>query len=296
MIRVAVVGGGIAGVACADALAGFADVTLIEGAAQLGGHTDTHELSVDGVAGVDRFGIHRFQSPQLSGVLRMARPAQSCEPLHRHELFGDASRIGSRVRHGSRGRVAGTARQRTAAPVRADARRHPPLLSRRTGAQQRRRRPDGCAVRRAQRLWGGFSRGSSAADLRCIVVAASRPGPFGCDRSRRRVHEQSRHARLTRSSGVARDRRRLAAIPRCVRASLPRPGADEVYPFAACAALRAPSNSTPKPGRSVSTPSYSRVIPIRHCSCFDSRRPQSNACSARSDTSRIGWSCIRTPR
>ena len=48
MIRVAVVGGGIAGVACADALAGFADVTLIEAAAQLGGHTDTHELSVDG--------------------------------------------------------------------------------------------------------------------------------------------------------------------------------------------------------------------------------------------------------
>ena len=36
MIRVAVVGGGIAGVACADALAGFADVTLIEARSAVG--------------------------------------------------------------------------------------------------------------------------------------------------------------------------------------------------------------------------------------------------------------------
>jgi predicted NAD/FAD-binding protein len=42
MTRVAVVGSGISGVACADALSGVADVTLIEAAARLGGHTDTH--------------------------------------------------------------------------------------------------------------------------------------------------------------------------------------------------------------------------------------------------------------
>jgi hypothetical protein len=50
MTRVAVVGSGISGIACADALSGVADVTLIEAAARLGGHTDTHELSIDGVA------------------------------------------------------------------------------------------------------------------------------------------------------------------------------------------------------------------------------------------------------
>lgn len=50
MTRIAVVGGGIAGVSCADALSGVADVTLIEAAARLGGHTDTHELIIDGVA------------------------------------------------------------------------------------------------------------------------------------------------------------------------------------------------------------------------------------------------------
>jgi uncharacterized protein len=48
-MRVAVVGGGIAGMACADALEGFVDVTLIEAAARLGGHTDTHNLAIDGV-------------------------------------------------------------------------------------------------------------------------------------------------------------------------------------------------------------------------------------------------------
>ena len=50
MTRVAVVGSGIAGVAAADALSAVAHVTLIESAPRLGGHTDTHELSVDGVA------------------------------------------------------------------------------------------------------------------------------------------------------------------------------------------------------------------------------------------------------
>jgi uncharacterized protein len=48
MKRVAVVGGGIAGIAAADVLGRWADVTLFEAADRLGGHTDTHELTVGG--------------------------------------------------------------------------------------------------------------------------------------------------------------------------------------------------------------------------------------------------------
>ena len=49
-MRVAVVGGGIAGVAAAHFAQAFADVTLFEASASLGGHTDTHNLFVDGAA------------------------------------------------------------------------------------------------------------------------------------------------------------------------------------------------------------------------------------------------------
>ena len=49
-MRVAVVGGGIAGLAAADACQSFADVTLYEAQPRLGGHTDTHNLLVDGRA------------------------------------------------------------------------------------------------------------------------------------------------------------------------------------------------------------------------------------------------------
>ena len=45
-MRVAVVGGGIAGLAAADACQSFADVTLFEAQPRLGGHTDTHNLLV----------------------------------------------------------------------------------------------------------------------------------------------------------------------------------------------------------------------------------------------------------
>jgi predicted NAD/FAD-binding protein len=72
MTRVAVVGSGIAGIACADALAGFADVTLIEAAPRLGGHTDTHRLLVDGVTvSVDSGFIvfNRRNYPAFSGWL-----------------------------------------------------------------------------------------------------------------------------------------------------------------------------------------------------------------------------------
>ena len=49
-MRVAVVGGGIAGLAAADACQSFADVTLYEAQPRLGGHTDTHNLLVEGRA------------------------------------------------------------------------------------------------------------------------------------------------------------------------------------------------------------------------------------------------------
>ena len=49
MSRVAIVGAGIAGIACADALSEWADVTLIEAAPRLGGHTDTHRFDIGGV-------------------------------------------------------------------------------------------------------------------------------------------------------------------------------------------------------------------------------------------------------
>ena len=49
-MRVAVVGGGIAGIAAADACQSFADVTLFEAEPRLGGHTDTHNLLLNGRA------------------------------------------------------------------------------------------------------------------------------------------------------------------------------------------------------------------------------------------------------
>ncbi len=49
-MRVAIVGGGISGMAAAYACQDFADVVLFEAAARLGGHTDTHRLLVDGRA------------------------------------------------------------------------------------------------------------------------------------------------------------------------------------------------------------------------------------------------------
>ena len=48
MTRVAVIGGGIAGMATAHVAQRFADVTLFEASGSLGGHTDTHNLFVDG--------------------------------------------------------------------------------------------------------------------------------------------------------------------------------------------------------------------------------------------------------
>ena len=47
-MRVAVVGGGIAGMAAAYALQDFAEVSLFEARQRLGGHTDTHNLLVNG--------------------------------------------------------------------------------------------------------------------------------------------------------------------------------------------------------------------------------------------------------
>ena len=49
-MRIAVVGGGISGIAAAYACRTFADVTLFESQPRLGGHTDTHSLFVDGRA------------------------------------------------------------------------------------------------------------------------------------------------------------------------------------------------------------------------------------------------------
>jgi len=47
-MRVAVIGGGVAGMATAYVAQRFADVTLFEASGSLGGHTDTHNLFVDG--------------------------------------------------------------------------------------------------------------------------------------------------------------------------------------------------------------------------------------------------------
>ena len=47
-MRVAVVGGGIAGMAAAHALQEFAEVSLFEAKPRLGGHTDTHHLMANG--------------------------------------------------------------------------------------------------------------------------------------------------------------------------------------------------------------------------------------------------------
>ena len=47
-MRVAIVGGGVSGLAAAHRCQQFADVALFEAAPRLGGHTDTHNLLVDG--------------------------------------------------------------------------------------------------------------------------------------------------------------------------------------------------------------------------------------------------------
>ncbi len=49
-MRIAVIGGGIAGMATAHVAQRFAEVTLFEASGSLGGHTDTHNLFVDGRA------------------------------------------------------------------------------------------------------------------------------------------------------------------------------------------------------------------------------------------------------
>lgn len=48
-MRIAIVGSGISGLAAAHALAGAADVTLYESEARLGGHTNTVDVTLDGV-------------------------------------------------------------------------------------------------------------------------------------------------------------------------------------------------------------------------------------------------------
>ena len=48
VMKVAVIGGGVAGMAAAHSLDQTAEVTLFESRARLGGHTDTHNLFVDG--------------------------------------------------------------------------------------------------------------------------------------------------------------------------------------------------------------------------------------------------------
>ena len=54
MRRIAVVGSGIAGLAVAHGLAGIAQVTLFEAGSHFGGHTNTVDLTLDGVThGVD---------------------------------------------------------------------------------------------------------------------------------------------------------------------------------------------------------------------------------------------------
>ncbi|HUQ03146.1 MAG TPA: FAD-dependent oxidoreductase [Kofleriaceae bacterium] len=62
-MRVAIVGSGIAGLACARALAGRADVTVLEAADRLGGHVYTH-------AGVD-LGFIVFSRPSYPGFSAM---------------------------------------------------------------------------------------------------------------------------------------------------------------------------------------------------------------------------------
>ena len=87
-MRVAVVGGGIAGMAAAWALQDFADVTLFEARPRLGGHTDTHNLLVNGRACAVDLGLHRLQPHALPVVLGVARRAGGGLAAHRHVFLG----------------------------------------------------------------------------------------------------------------------------------------------------------------------------------------------------------------
>ena len=62
-MRVAVIGGGVSGIAAAHACQDFADVTLFEANSRLGGHANTHVLLIDGHAYAVDSGFIVFNRP-----------------------------------------------------------------------------------------------------------------------------------------------------------------------------------------------------------------------------------------
>ena len=129
-MRIAVVGGGIAGLAAADFCQTFADVTLFEAQPRLGGHTDTHNLFVDGRAyAVDSGFIvfNRQNYPLFSSWLQnLGVASQPTEMSFSVGLAGGLEYGTSRL-----GAVFLPASQRLSAWLSRHAARHPSILSRR---------------------------------------------------------------------------------------------------------------------------------------------------------------------
>jgi predicted NAD/FAD-binding protein len=95
-MKIAVVGGGVSGLACAFWLGSRHEVTLYEAAPQLGGHANTVEVAVDGRShAVDTGFIYNEPTyPEFTRLLEVLRvPTQAAEMS-----FGPSSLLGELAR------------------------------------------------------------------------------------------------------------------------------------------------------------------------------------------------------
>ena len=96
--RVAVVGGGISGVAAAHRLAESVDVTLFEAQRRLGGHTDSHSVWVEDKV-YTRHRLCGFPSIRARKFLPMVVADRRANSAHRPNLQRACRSRGSGVQH-----------------------------------------------------------------------------------------------------------------------------------------------------------------------------------------------------
>ncbi len=158
-MKIAIVGSGISGLGAAHALSDDARITLYESGPRLGGHTNTVDVTLDGVtAGVDT-GFLVFNERTYPNLIAAVRRTVDPDREDRHVV---------RRRRRAGGAAASSGRHRLERRVRAaaqpavgrrsgDAARHPALQSRgdRAIAQEpgSPRRPVARRVPRSRRLW-----------------------------------------------------------------------------------------------------------------------------------------------
>jgi len=96
-MKIAVVGGGVSGLACAFWLGSRHEVTLYEAAPQLGGHANTVEVAVDGRSHAVDTGFIVYNErtyPEFTRLLEVLRvPTQAADMS-----FGPSSLLGELAR------------------------------------------------------------------------------------------------------------------------------------------------------------------------------------------------------